>query len=1113
MTTHPSSPDEVAHLRERLAQLERDHTEIQHRLHHEQRERERAEEALRMSEERFRSVVEKTPAGICITNEDGIYEYVNPAYCKLYQYAPEELIGQPFTMVVPRELQAFMTDLHDQFLQGQEEVQGEWQVVTRDGTTMTILAEAARIIGQDGKYKKATFVMDITNRKDTEETLHNQNMYLNMLHQVTLGLLRRLDLDSLLKAIVDRASKLVNTSHGYIYLLEPGEDDMRLRVGIGVHADTTEYRVKKGKGVAGIVWETGQTLLVDDYRTWSGRPDEFTDTVLRSVIGVPLMSGSEVIGVIGLTYVEEDRTFGTAESKILERFAELASIGLDNARLYSMAQREIAERKQTEATLRLLDGAVHYSTECVLITDAELDSPGPRIVFVNPAFTALTGYTAEEALGQTPRLLQGPKTDRAMLDRLKQTLKQGQPFSAETTNYRKDGTEYVVEWRIAPIRNEQGEITHWVSVQHDTTERKRVEEVRARLVAILEATTDMVGTFNTDGTPLYLNRAWKRLLGLQEETNLTALSLHNFYPPWALRIITENAFPTALRDGAWSGETALLTSTGAPIPVSEVVIAHRNSDGNIEYLSTIARDISEPKRVEQELRDARQSAEAASQAKSMFLSRMSHELRTPLNAILGFVQLMVRDVTLSSQHQENLAIIERSGEHLLKLINDVLEISRIEAGQETLQEHGFDLRRLLDGLHDMFDVRARQKGLSLGVETDDNLPQYVYGDESKLRQVLINLLGNAIKFTNEGGIAVSVTCARRETPQQASDNAPPPPGEDASAPSDSITLHFQVEDTGYGIDPEEMELLFEDFSQTQSGRNVQEGTGLGLSISRAFVRMMGGDIHVRSEAGKGSVFTFDVQMMLADSAIQDGSLPMQQVIGLEPGQPAYRILVADDKWENRIVLVKLLETVGFEVREATNGHEAVAICESWQPHLVWMDMRMPLMDGYEATSRIKAMPNGDQTPVIALTASAFEHERSHIFEAGCNDFVPKPFRESVIFEKMAHYLPVRFIYKKDEQRSEERSGKSTRPPAPRDAQGGIQGQQPSEQTAEPTSLAHLPADVVRDLQQAATTLNRRKAQEAIERIRVHNSVLADNLMDAVKQYRFDTILALIEQET
>ena len=495
-------------------------------------------------------------------------------------------------------------------------------------------------------------------------------------------------------------------------------------------------------------------------------------------------------------------------------------------------------------------------------------------------------------------------------------------------------------------------------------------------------------------------------------------------------------------------------------------------------------------KAEQALLVAKEAAEAANRAKSIFLANMSHELRTPLNAILGFAQLMERDTTLTSRHRDSLAIINRSGEHLLNLINDVLEMSKIEAGRLVLSLEPVNLHRLLQTLQEMFQVRTQAKRLSLRFELAPDLPQCVLTDEGKLRQVLINLLSNAVKFTETGGITL------RARAEQGNPGKFPMP----------YTLFFEVEDTGKGIASKEMGNLFQPFVQTTSGIEAREGTGLGLTISRQFVRLMGGDIYLISTVGKGSTFRFDIQVTLAEAKAVAPTLTHGRVLQLAPDQPTYRILVVDDRPEGRDLIAQLLGTVGFETRTATNGQEAVQQWQQWHPHLIWMDMRMPVMDGYEATRQIREQeaqgrgnsthslnpPLHQPTVIIALTASAFEEERASILAAGCDDFVRKPFREQVIFVKMAEYLGVQYAYEQNTNSQ------------------GLQKQTSRGDRKNLTSddLAVMPADWVTQLNQAALEVDADQILQLIEEIPATHLDLADGLTDLVSRFGFDEILEL-----
>lgn len=489
-----------------------------------------------------------------------------------------------------------------------------------------------------------------------------------------------------------------------------------------------------------------------------------------------------------------------------------------------------------------------------------------------------------------------------------------------------------------------------------------------------------------------------------------------------------------------------------------------------------------------QLKDAKEAADAANRAKSEFLANMSHELRTPLNAILGFAQVMTRDSTLTLTQQEYLGIIARSGEHLLTLLNDVLEMSKIEAGRITLNETSFDLYRLLKSLEEMLQLKAASKGLQLIFDCDPEVPQYLWADESKLRQVLINLLGNAIKFTGEGSVTLHVETLQVTSLQERGIISQSP------IPNPQSLITFEVEDTGPGIDSAELDTLFEAFIQTETGRKSQEGTGLGLPISQKFVQLMGGTIAVSSVLGQGTTFRFTIKVNPAQAADIE-SQESKRAIGLAPNQPTYRILIADDKWESRVLLVNLIAPMGFEVQEAENGQQAVERSQSWQPHLIWMDIRMPVMDGYEATRRIRQSLQGQATVIIALTASVFDKQRSVVLSAGCDDFVSKPFQEEVIFEKMAQHLGVRYLYAEAEPASLTSPDTS---PAP------LQG------TTRQEALAQMPTEWLAQLHKAALSAREKVMIQLIAQIPEEQLSLAQTLTQWVNTLSFDRIVDLTQ---
>jgi signal transduction histidine kinase/DNA-binding NarL/FixJ family response regulator len=489
---------------------------------------------------------------------------------------------------------------------------------------------------------------------------------------------------------------------------------------------------------------------------------------------------------------------------------------------------------------------------------------------------------------------------------------------------------------------------------------------------------------------------------------------------------------------------------------------------------------------------AKQAAEAANIAKSEFLANMSHELRTPLNAILGFTQVVSRDCQITSENQQHLGIISRSGEHLLELINDILQMSKIEAGKITLNINSFDLYRLLDDLKAMLKLKAISKGLRLIIDCAPNVPQYIQTDERKLREVLINLLGNAIKFTEKGSVVLRV----RGDMNREDSNAEKP-STNHSTFIFNTSIFFEIEDTGTGIAPEETSKLFTAFGQTDTGRKSQEGTGLGLAISKQFVQMMKGDITVNSTLGKGTIFAFNIQVTTSLALEIQTSQKTQRVIGLAKGQRKYRILVAEDNSNNRLLLVKLLTAVGFDVCEAKNGQEAVELWSSYAPDLIFMDMRMPIMNGYEATKQIKTHLQGQATTIIALTASALEEDRVVIISAGCDDFLRKPFQEELLMQKIAQYLGVEYLYEAEVKNEVNR---------PIDLSINL------DQSLD-FHLSQMSSEWVEKLEEAALKCLDHVIIELIDKIPANQAPLAQTLEDWANNYMFDRIIDLIQEQS
>lgn len=544
----------------------------------------------------------------------------------------------------------------------------------------------------------------------------------------------------------------------------------------------------------------------------------------------------------------------------------------------------------------LLEQVVLNASDGIILAEAGDIDDGPYIVYVNDAFSEITGYSSEEIVGKTPRILQGDNTDRRTLDAMKEALKKGEPFSGELINYHKSGSEYWIKISIVPIRNKEGDITHFAAIERDITERKRAD-------------------YELKNMMIQLKRA-----NLKAEASAKDL------------------------------EASLIV------------------------------------------------AEKASQAKSEFLANMSHELRTPMNGVLGLCEILL-DSRLDDEQKENADTIYKSGQNLLAILNDILDISKIEAGELDIEHIPFDVSTAVRELMQLYVVRAEQQGLELKEEHAD-VPDVVMGDLGKVQQVLRNLVGNALKFTEHGSITIISRTKQID-------------GEDY--------LYFAVKDTGMGIPADKLEAIFEKFSQADTSVTRKfGGTGLGLTICQQMAYLMGGDIGVESTEGKGSKFWFTIPLRKANEGVKALNLFEEKQAGESLALPLHaNILAVDDHPVNRMFVTKILAKLGFKnVTLAEDGREALEKIAANDYDIVLMDCQMPELDGYQATTmlrEIETAAGSKRLPVVALTANAMVGDREKCINAGMDDYLSKPIKADKLTAILRKWLPQTYTAPAEEE--------------------------------------------------------------------------------------------------
>jgi len=625
---------------------------------------------------------------------------------------------------------------------------------------------------------------------------------------------------------------------------------------------------------------------------------------------------------------------------------------------------------------------------------------GGEIQFVNPAFEQTLGWSLEEMrdIGDViAEIYPDPDYRTSVLEFMLNADGTWQDFQATT----RTGERLETTW--ANIRLPDGST---VGIGKDITDRKQAElalqerEYRLRTLAdnlpngiIYQLVQESNGKVYFS----YITAGIERLVGIKPEVILQdANALFSLTIEEDIRRqeqLTEESrrnlsvFEMQIRKRTQSGDIQWSYMRSAP---------RRLEDGRTVW-DGIEIDITELKKTEIELAKAKDAAEAANRAKSAFLASMSHELRTPLNGILGYAQILKPNPNLTQKQKDGIEIIHQCGEHLLTLINDILDLSKVEAGKLELYPGDFHFPSFIVGLCEVFRLKATQKDITFNYNDPTPMPQVVHGDEKRLRQILMNLLSNAVKFTDTGTVTFTVNIIHKG--QKTNDQG--------RMTNDKI--RFQVEDTGIGMSAEDLETIFLPFEQIKESSRYHEGTGLGLAITKKLIALMGSQILVESTPGVGSKFWFEVDLPeVSSSAKFIPAKPMETIVGYSGAKR--KILIVDDRWENCAVLRSVLEPIGFDIQEAANGQEGLDKAREWQPDLILVDIVMPVMDGHQMTQELRQIPEFNTTPIIAISANAFANNRVDSLEAGCTDFITKPIATADLLQKVQVYLNVSWVY-------------------------------------------------------------------------------------------------------
>lgn len=960
----------------------------------ETRRRQQVQEDLLRSEVQFRAIFDDTCQFMALLKPDGTLLEVNPKILELGGQKSEEIVNQPFWQARWWNSQTAQEKLKNAIASCAkgELVCYEINILDADQTLKTIDFSLKPIQDEAGNIVLLLFEgRDLSEGKQAKALMSGQNQLLEMIAKGE----KLVNILSKLALLIEKQCPQVRCS---FLLLD--KNGTKLHLCAAPSLPDAYNQAIDGMTIGPYTASCGtaaywrEPVVVSDIAThplWLDWRQLALSHQLAACWSVPIFSTvGKVLGTLAI-YYSRPHTPNRYEQEITAKATQLARIAIER----SLAQEDLF---RSNAMLKAQQEA---AIDGILVLDEN-----HRVASYNQRFCELWNI---------PKSLIQAGDEQIVLKWLEYQLQHPQEFREKiqylyahptATSYDefsfRDGR--IFEFYSAPVLSPNGGCYGRIWYNRDITERKRSEaalrETEEKYRTLIELAGDAIIVVDAH-TEIILdaNQMAEKMLG-RSRNEIIGLHQTEIQPQERLEQYSEIFKQHVESCGVFKTELELRHKDGALVPM-EVSATVVDVQGK-RIVQGIFRDISERKQTEEALKQAKDAAVVANRAKTEFLANMSHELRTPLNGVLGYAQILKQASSLSPKQQEQVGIIQQCGEHLLTLLNDILDLSKIEARKMELYLSHFQLPYFLESIIEMVRIRAEQKNIAFRYQLLSPLPNTVNGDEKRLRQVLINLLGNAVKFTDIGGVTFQVGYLNFDQTGELEDKIT------VESPIAPPKMRFIIEDTGIGMAQDQLADIFLPFHQIGDCHRRSEGTGLGLAISQKLAQLMGSEIKVGSTLGQGSVFWLDLDLPIVSEQIETTKFDPGYIISLK--EKIYKVLVVDDRWENRAVLVDLLSPLGFEIVQATDGQDCINQALQTQPDLILLDMVMPGMDGFEAARKLRQIPRFKELVIIATSASAFDYDQEKSLAAGCNGFISKPVQIEQLLEQLRRYLGLEWVY-------------------------------------------------------------------------------------------------------